>query len=387
MTSVQNEHSEAEAEGEQEFSDDSLNSDKSQPSLDERTKVDNVSPYWNKNSLILLMIIALVLIAVSVTTVSLFSDQHDWNTGRDCVDCHQAIQDELDDSSLSSTGIAIHSTLTCLDCHKNATLNFTEGHIGTMEECEACHLSSASKDAFPNGTLELNLTTESHKALYENASFDPTMPGANEACIACHAGFDLEIQWLRPLNYSYTFTDPPGSNKYVLSNFQANGQRILNYNAVLPGRTHTFATGVDIACGSATTGCHQDIYDAINDGSDAGHFIESTGYTASNPHTATASCSFCHQNSTQIADNEYHASKRITCAYDGAGCHDAIVGGAMDEAFLEIITEVPHNAQGDVCMACHAWPSTGALPTGAGDYITFTEEPVVVNFDGVQVYP
>ncbi len=288
--------------------------------------------------LLALMLLGLALVALSLTAISLYGGQHEWQVQRDCADCHDDIQAELDSTS-------IHATLACTDCHRNSTLNFTAEHAGVIEECEACHLPSKTKYQSPNGTKELNLTTEAHQQMYQNATADDTMPGANEACIACHTAFNVEILWRRPEFYNFTWVDFDN-----LTDFQANGQRSLYYTREEAGSKHAFVTGYQLTCGNATAGCHQDIWDAIDDNDEAGHYNDIPA-----SHNENTECWYCHWNSTQVADADFHAAKVISCAYkltdSPGGCHDVGTQG-MINAFAEI-RAAQQSAHGDICMSCH----------------------------------
>jgi hypothetical protein len=312
-----------------------------------------------KRLLLALMLVGLALVAISLAAISLYSSQHDWQVQRPCADCHADIENDLNSTT-------IHSTLACTDCHLNATLNYSDEHAGVVEECEACHLPTNTKYDDPNGTKELNYSTESHRRMYQNATQDSTMPGANEACIACHTRFNLELVWKRPEFYNYTFVD------YTqITDFQANGQRNLYYTRIEAGRKHAFVSGYDVVCGNSTAGCHQDIYDAINDGGDAGHYNDIAG-----EHNEGTECWWCHWNSTEVADADFHASKYITCAYKTSdtpgGCHSVNTQNMID-AFGTIKAQ-QHSAQGDICMACHV---NSAAPNN-DYYEVYTEIPVAV---------
>ena len=342
---VQNEDSEIDPGGGQDINDDSMNSGKSQTSLDDGKKDFDYSSQWHKNSLMLLMIFALILIAVSVTTVSLFSSQHDWNTGRECLECHTEIGDEFSDM-LVTADIEPHENMVCTDCHQDMGLGFDDEHGANLPECAGCHLTVATN---------LSYDTEAHKQLYVNAVSDDWAEGGNEACIVCHTGFDVNSTFERPDYYNFTV-----DNTYSITNVEVSSTTHLNtYTWIKPGRVHTYVNGTNVNCGDAVSGCHRDVVASRLGGVSGGH------QTATQPlnttHRMTSDCGSCHWNSTEVLDINYHAAKNITCAYQGAGgeCHDRtdiLFSGNMTTMFNEIgtATDMSHQKEGDLCWGCHS---------------------------------
>lgn len=138
------------------------------------------------------------------TTFSIGSGQHRFeqidpnNPDEFCNKCHgtgDIIQEELMSSGNGVfTGIRIHSTLTCVSCHR-ITGGFGEGmpgektaHAAIIPTCEECHGINAIMDY--NAYSELVLPQEAHKDL---------SGGSDLACLGCHTGVSIR----GAITYSY----------------------------------------------------------------------------------------------------------------------------------------------------------------------------------------
>ena len=232
-----------------------------------------------------LLLVAVVAIGIFAlpSTMALFGGQHNWYdlgpAGNDvpCEKCHADVFDELSNSGP-------HVNMECWFCHRtgsitsityasgegNSSVPGQEAHAASTVECMACHIGftapsnhpsewDQSEDCvkchggkFPAGNYILEaggfgLVTwnssdtgakAAHKAFVDNASSDPLMDGANEACITCHTHVAIDINWTHKYLMSL---DADGSNgTWVLSGFSATG----NYNQTTYGNMTGGNTGV-----------------------------------------------------------------------------------------------------------------------------------------------
>jgi predicted CxxxxCH...CXXCH cytochrome family protein len=145
-------------------------------------------------------------------------------------------------------------------------------------------------------------------------------------------------------------------------------------------------------CGDLNLGCHQDVYNAINDDNGGGHYTNST----LSGHLETSTCAYCHKDSDEIdPDNDHtdavtgswHSAKRISCAFEGS-CHSTLLtGGLMQEVFLEINKFDPP-VKGDFCWSCHRGDFDWSDPTGK-TFRVYVEDDTAyqqVNIDATTVY-
>jgi predicted CxxxxCH...CXXCH cytochrome family protein len=157
-------------------------------------------------------------------------------------------------------------------------------------------------------------------------------------------------------------------------------------------RVWDIGTGESL-CGDASVGCHQDVYNAINDGYGGGHYTNSTlgGHTE-----ASSDCSYCHRDSDEIdPDNDHddsttgswHSAKRVTCAYEGS-CHSTLF---TDGLMVEVVDQIKlHNLsyQGDICWSCHRGDFDWSDPTGETIRVYVEDEAAdqQVIYNGTTVY-
>ncbi len=164
-----------------------LNSEKVAVSVEDITKpgepsieIENKNADANTNSiptrkvLLLIMLIAVVLIAVGAITVSLFATQHDWSTGRACLDCHQDVDDEFTNMGVTQP----HEAMFCPDCHQDLGSGYDDEHGANLPQCISCH-----------PTVETNITfdTEAHKVMYTEAGTYGFNQGGNDIIAQRHA--------------------------------------------------------------------------------------------------------------------------------------------------------------------------------------------------------
>ncbi len=296
----------------------------------------------SKKALLLMMILAIAAISIGAVTVSLFSDQHDWNSGKACDDCHADVSQEFT-NMLGTPGIEPHEGMTCPDCHQDVTAEYGDEHAATLPTCISCH---------PTVATNISYATEAHSELFSNAPNSIYNRGPNEACIVCHTGFDVNVTFLRPDFYNFTV-----DVNYAITNVETSTSTHENtYTWTKTGESHTYIGVNDVSCGDGVSGCHNDVV-ASRLGDSGGH------HTATQPsnltHLMNTACDSCHVDSQEVADTEYHAAKNITCANRLNGCHDrgdTHVSANMTTIFNEITTAtgMSHQKEGDLCWGCHS---------------------------------
>ena len=115
-----------------------------------------------------------------------------------------------------------------------------EGRYTNDEDCRRCHANAHTADVYyipPAGGF--NLTTNAsdtgeraaHKTFVMNSISNPDMEDANEACIACHTGIPVQINWTHAMNLVFNSTYikskkvPP--THFKTHNFSENGTVIV----------------------------------------------------------------------------------------------------------------------------------------------------------------
>ena len=233
--------------------------------------------------------LAFILVLVGSTdVVTLFGGSHhiinitsSSGTGNDinCVPCHQWVRNELDNATY-------HSWMVCEDCHRyeGAGIEFAEhnlagkqAHAAYTPRCLDCH--NKTSITLANGT---NVTIEkagafgdpdygndysAHKKFVTDSLNSTLSVGENEACIACHTNYSVDIE------YSYfwdIYYDLNGWSDILSAEFSYNGTRKYDIAFTKTGAKHEFIDTGDINCIS----CHKNIYDALVTGTGPGPYTE-----------------------------------------------------------------------------------------------------------------
>jgi len=249
--------------------------------------------------------LAFILVFVSsINVVTLFQGSHEikdiTSPGNDilCKDCHERIYNELLPENSS-----IHENFNCEECHRlqktadertitHATSNSTgwysgnESHACYTPRCLDCHGGTATYNpstdrwettyhndtgeikhapvarAFNESPPEYGTDYSAHKQFVKQSSSDFDMSvGENEACIACHTNYSIEIEYSYFWNIEYTLNNWDFGNS-----FRYNGTRYNTSSKSESGAKHEFINTSDINCIS----CHKNIYDALVTGTDGG---------------------------------------------------------------------------------------------------------------------
>ncbi len=198
----------------------------------------------------LFLTLAFILVFVSsIDVVTLFHGSHNVinisasGNDIDCVPCHQQIRNELDKSTY-------HSGMFCEDCHRyeGAGIEFAE-HNQTGKQAHAAY-TLRCLDCHNYGT-----NYSAHKKFVEDSLNSSLSVGENEACIACHTNYSVDIEYSYFWNIKYTSSHEWGG----ISSFSYNGTRNNETHWSKSGAKHEFVTVSKIDC----TKCHKNIYDAL----------------------------------------------------------------------------------------------------------------------------
>jgi len=191
-----------------------------------------------KKTLLLGVAILVIGLIVMPNTISMFKNQHTWQQTSSivCTSCHADIAAEIEGSSnyhhdASALGVA-NTEAACKYCHQTqfgddygAHGNWTNEtgkdkvHAAFSVECLDCHGGSATSDdpnALDVAIDFMNSTSvEAHKPLYTEAISSTLMEGANEACIACHTGIQLNATFV--YNYQMNITANETTGNWVVT--------------------------------------------------------------------------------------------------------------------------------------------------------------------------
>lgn len=185
----------------------------------------------------------------------------------DCTWCHQQIRNELDNA-------IYHSWMVCEDCHRydkeGTGIVFAESgtageeaHAAYTPRCLDCHDKAAitlangtavpikKADAF--GDADYGSDYSAHKKFVEDSLNFSLSVGENEACIACHTNYSVDIE------YSYFWNINYALSGWSFTSFSYNGTRYNTSSKSESGAKHEFIATTDIDC----TSCHYNIYDAL----------------------------------------------------------------------------------------------------------------------------
>jgi hypothetical protein len=232
------------------------------------------------SSLLLLTTDVVTLFAGSHTIQTLTSEQNDIS----CVDCHQQIQNELNNS-------ALHSDLSCESCHRfngsgilfavhNTTGVYAgkEAHASYTPQCLDCHgegVYVTGKDGFsiyappaPEFNEMYGSENSSHKIYVEASINHGFSVGENEACIGCHTNYSTRLEFKRSeyVQYDIVDTDPSwgyGPGLFVdweIQNFESGAKNISTIMRNGIGQKHTWIENVNCF------DCHSDVVTAVENG-------------------------------------------------------------------------------------------------------------------------
>ena len=227
--------------------------------------------------------LAFILVLVGSTdVVTLFGGSHhiinissSSGTGNDinCVPCHQWVRNELDNATY-------HSWMVCEDCHRYEGTGIVfakhdqegeEAHAAYTPRCLDCHNNDTI--ALANGTNvniekagafgnpDYGTDSSAHKKFVKDSLNSTLCVGENEACIACHTNYSIEIE------YSYFWNIEYELSAWTFTSFSYNvTQRNYTNTFTKTGAKHEFIDTGDINC----INCHQNIYEALVNGTDGG---------------------------------------------------------------------------------------------------------------------
>ena len=145
----------------------------------------------------------------------------------------------------ATPGVQAHavSTIECMDCHAIPT-DGSAGHwmYPEYQDCDACHWAGKYTDDFISaggfgfGTTDNDMPPTggkraAHKQFVLDAINNTLMEGSNEACIACHTGIPVQINWTHAmnlvLNATYIKSKKVPPTHFEAHNFSANGTVIV----------------------------------------------------------------------------------------------------------------------------------------------------------------
>jgi len=189
-----------------------------------------------------------------------------------CTQCHSKIASELNNS-------AYHRSLSCEDCHRNPNLGQTvayddgtiisgeEAHAAVKPRCLDCHSQTSitlangtavtvrKADAF--GDAGYGTSYSAHRKFVTDSNSFSIGVGENEACLACHTNFSINLRFSYFWNISYT-----KSADWNISSFSYNGTREYALSILGSGAKHEWIPVSEIDC----IRCHKNIYDALVNG-------------------------------------------------------------------------------------------------------------------------
>jgi len=233
----------------------------------------------------LLFAVSALLLFTSTNVVTLFQGSHQLigisgdGNNINCTSCHPQIADQLKNS-------AIHSNFKCEECHRikrtaeGKVISYAEhnesgifvgnqSHAAYTPRCLDCH---GGNGEYVNYTGQIRTAPvakafnesdygsdySAHKQFVLDALNCNLSVGENEACLACHTNYSVEIDYSYFWNISYT----KSGSSWTLTNFNYNGTRMYNVIFTKTGAKHEFTALGDINC----IGCHKNIYDALVNG-------------------------------------------------------------------------------------------------------------------------
>ncbi|WP_456478508.1 hypothetical protein [Geoglobus ahangari] len=386
------------------------------------------------------LLVTIAFFALSVVmlleTPSLFVSQHIFvdlsgsQNDINCTSCHPQIADELARSQ-------IHSSFACEECHRikqtayGVTITYAEAdstswvagkeaHAAYVPRCLDCHGGNGQYIDYLGQTKTAPVarafnTTPipdyvAHKNFVEWANQSGIAIGENEACLACHTNFSVQITYR--YFWNMTYTKDSGWNLVFDPLTDVNGTRTYEVSLARSGGKHEWVAA-SFNDPNFCIRCHKNIYDSLvngtlgterqnlihapveidpyphgGDGWDVDnnwghlryHYINGT-YRSS--WVNTTYCLECHnveeyRNLNPDADLTYdlqnvsldtnslrvHVAEKLTCLT----CHGygktksaitdpyslAMVTTSDHMNFLNQTAALPNSFAGNVCMGCHA---------------------------------
>lgn len=329
-----------------------------------------------------IIVTIIIFLAFSISVFGLLGEGHIWyNTSQSgnqipCEKCHSNIEAEFD--LMPSQGP--HKDKTCAYCHRS-DIGLGD-HAATIPSCQMCHLVD---------TTNITSINETHKPFYEKSN-------SNEACIACHTGFDKGLNFTRPLYIEYDIANVNGN--WGVQNFDFVSSNTTHLGLKPSGHKHTWTQIENVSCFD----CHSDVKNAIENG---GH-VPRSGYTSSmsadgghegrrhnfdRSNVTIDSCRSCHLPDPSNfgsgytheghAQLDYHAATTEHCYnchynatpgdhHNGGGmggggggmcgtCHQKLKSGNHDQVLNSMFSQSFCQYKVDkVCIGCHGsgYPTT-----------------------------
>jgi len=353
----------------------------------------------------------------SHTIVGLTSNENDVS----CISCHSKIAAELQNSS-------VHSNFKCEECHRlrqtaegrtteyathNASGIFPghQAHAAYTPRCLDCHggdgyyindtgVLKHAPPAYPFNETDYGSDYSAHKPLVLKARELNMSVGENEACLACHTNYSIDLSHTYFWNINYIVYN------WNITQFSYNGTRYYNYTVTRSGAKHEFINSADIVC----VNCHHNIKEAMKTGTSGSPYGENYKthapveidaqfwssnnawghkryhYIPSGASVGTVKCLKCH-NVKRYADEHptksstydlgsvtadtnstlVHAAEALTCATcHGSGKTKKVIdvlgtpGGNSyghsntNPDFVDLVaSRYARTFDGDICMGCH----------------------------------
>jgi len=142
-----------------------------------------------------------------------------------CMYCHSGGSQGIAGNHGSASG--------CWNCHQMDSPQPHNGRFQRDEECYRCHGNNPVRDVPPAGGFNLTANATdtgeraAHKTFVMNSISNPDMEDANEACIACHTGIPVQINWTHAMNLVLNATYIPSKKvpptHFKAHNFSENG--------------------------------------------------------------------------------------------------------------------------------------------------------------------
>ena len=235
---------------------------------------------------LLLTGLAPILFFTGSDVATLLQSQHTFTSISDpgnqinCTGCHSQIESEL-------VGSLIHTDLDCEDCHRfNGTgITFASGdgtgstpgnrsHAAYTPRCLDCHGGNGAWITNRTGRIvhappapafnesEYGSRYSAHKPFVEDSLNFELARGENEACLACHTDWSLDIEY----NYFKSIEYNLSNWAVPLTSFAYSGDR--DYTTIISktDAKHRFIATEGITC----VKCHRNIYDALVNGTMGG---------------------------------------------------------------------------------------------------------------------
>ncbi|MFO7967106.1 MAG: hypothetical protein R6U44_05870 [Archaeoglobaceae archaeon] len=330
----------------------------------------------------------------STDVITMFNGSHTINSLEsdvndvECAGCHQRMQDQLENSS-------VHSDFKCEECHRVARIADgkmikyaahnqsgitvgNESHAAYTPRCLDCHeenglyyndtwIQKKAPTAIAFNETGYGSDYSAHKPFVEQALEWRLSKGENEACIACHTNYSMEIEFKRPEWLQFYVNKKSGGIE--ISNINYGSTNTTNIHVSGSGAKHEFKQGYKkgIECES----CHSDVWRAAN------QTIEDKGnYGATN---ASHVCWQFEKSGSGSFDSPMH---NTTCVYSEYGatcyglisdsfqstpdyynniteycllsCHNPRIGGNTNSDFVaQTFKDTTHAAHRVSCYDCH----------------------------------